>query len=88
MILLMRSDSGSPAVGTSSLLSPTRLTDRSRSWSRLSLSTESAISTACSSVIVPGEIELGKMAAQRRDGLRMPRELIELMQAHAARLSA
>ena len=41
-----------------------------------------------SPVIVPGEIELGKMAAQRRDGLRMPRELIELMQAHAARLSA
>ena len=41
-----------------------------------------------SPVIVPGEIELRKMAAQRRDGLRMPRELIELMRAHAARLSA
>jgi len=40
-----------------------------------------------SPVIVPGEIELAKMAAQRRDGLRMPRELVELMQAHAARLN-
>lgn len=38
-----------------------------------------------SRVIVPGEIELGKMAHQRREGLKMPRDLVELMQAHAAR---
>jgi LDH2 family malate/lactate/ureidoglycolate dehydrogenase len=39
-------------------------------------------------VIVPGEIELDRMTRQRREGLRMPREVIDLMQSHAARLDA
>jgi LDH2 family malate/lactate/ureidoglycolate dehydrogenase len=39
-------------------------------------------------VIVPGEIELDRMNRQRREGLRMPRQVIDLMQSHAARLDA
>lgn len=43
---------------------------------------------ADSPVVVPGEIELDRMSRQRRDGLRMAREVIELMHQHAARLDA
>lgn len=39
-----------------------------------------------SPVIVPGEIELDRMARQRLEGLRMPREVIDLMKSHAARI--
>jgi LDH2 family malate/lactate/ureidoglycolate dehydrogenase len=38
-----------------------------------------------SPVIVPGEIELSKMAQQRRDGVRMPDEVIRLLREHAHR---
>jgi LDH2 family malate/lactate/ureidoglycolate dehydrogenase len=40
---------------------------------------------ADAAVIVPGEIELGRMARQKREGLRMPAEVIERMREHAAR---
>jgi LDH2 family malate/lactate/ureidoglycolate dehydrogenase len=38
-----------------------------------------------SPVIVPGEIELSRMAQQRRDGVRMPDDVIKLLREHAKR---
>jgi ureidoglycolate dehydrogenase (NAD+) len=35
-------------------------------------------------VLVPGEIELGKMAQQRRDGIRLDPAVLDLLQRHAA----
>ncbi len=37
-------------------------------------------------VLVPGEIELGKMARQRRDGIALPAEVVALLHRHAARV--
>jgi len=72
-------------IDTSRLGSTSWLAERMRDFAQILH--DSPPARAESPVIVPGEIELGKMAAQRRDGLRMPRETIELMQAHAARLA-
>lgn len=52
----MRAASGSSDDGSSIDLCPTRRTQMSRTWSRLSLSVARAIEIACSSDIVPGEI--------------------------------
>jgi ureidoglycolate dehydrogenase (NAD+) len=38
-----------------------------------------------SPVIVPGEIELARMARQKKEGLRMPNEVIEKLREHAGR---
>ena len=72
-------------IDTTRLGSTSWLAERMRDFAQILH--DSPPARAESPVIVPGEIELGKMAAQRRDGLRMPRDVIELMQVHAARLA-
>ena len=72
-------------IDTSRLGPTSWLAERMRDFAQILH--DSPPARAESPVIVPGEIELGKMAAQRRDGLRMPRDVIELMQVHAARLA-
>ncbi len=72
-------------IDTSRLGSTSWLAERMRDFAQILH--DSPPARAESPVIVPGEIELDRMAAQRRDGLRMPRETIELMQVHAARLA-
>jgi LDH2 family malate/lactate/ureidoglycolate dehydrogenase len=72
-------------IDTSRLGSASWLAERMRDFAQILH--DSPPARAESPVIVPGEIELDRMAAQRRDGLRMPRETIELMQVHAARLA-
>lgn len=70
-------------IDTQRLGSASWLGDRMQDFARILH--DSPPAKAESPVIVPGEIELSKMAQQRRDGVRMPDEVIRLLREHAHR---
>lgn len=70
-------------IDTSRLGSTQWLADRMRDFA--SILHDSPPVDASRGVIVPGEIELGKMERQRRDGISLDSDVIALLREHAAR---